>query len=44
MNYSIPTTHQSCPIPLLDRRRSSQPDPNGTKKLKDETNRKEEFV
>ncbi|XP_055322099.1 thyrotropin receptor isoform X2 [Sitodiplosis mosellana] len=45
MNYSIPTTHQTCPIPLLDRRRSSsQPDPNGGKKLKDETNRKEDFV
>lgn len=45
MNYSIPTTHQSCPIPLLEqRRRSSASDPNSVKKLKEEPNRKEEFV
>lgn len=44
MNYSMPTTHQTCPIPLLDRRRSSQPDPSAAKKLKEETHRKEEFV
>lgn len=44
MNYSMPTTHQTCPIPLLDRRRSSQADPNVGTKSKDESNRKEEFV
>lgn len=45
MNYSIPTTHQTCPIPLLEqRRKSSASDPNSVKKLKEEPNRKEEFV
>ncbi|XP_031619803.1 lutropin-choriogonadotropic hormone receptor-like isoform X2 [Contarinia nasturtii] len=43
MNYSIPTSHLTCPIPLLDQRRSSQPD-SGTKITKDETNRNEEYV
>lgn len=46
MNYSIPTTHQTCPIPLLDRRSSTtQTDSNSqADKRLNEENRKEDFV
>lgn len=46
MNYSIPTTNQICPIPLLERRSSTaqaDPSPQADKRLNEE-HRKEEFV
>lgn len=43
-NYSIPTINQSCPIPLLERRRSTHSETNDKERIKDENLRIEDFV
>lgn len=45
MNYSFPTTNQTCPVPLLGRRNSPGAAAASTKrKAKDEQQHHEEFV